>query len=346
MQAPRPKLGRFSTYTVLGFVGYVVATALATSLAVVWDFTLGERVVAVIVPPVAFIVVVAIASVLRGREWIVFYQTTFGAVASVILIGFAIDGRIARLVDTTLLGIGTFLVFGRLGCFSVACCHGRLARRGVIYREAHVDVGLWRPYAGRPLVPIQLIESAATLVLVIAGVLVSATPGTAALVFATGYAILRFVLELWRGDPVRPFVRGLSEAQWCCLFAIACVGVARPSPWTAIPAAALFVAAAALVARRRRAELLLPPHLHELDRMCDAVLADANHARRDTSLGVGASCHTLPDGRLDWVLSSQHPTWSAQTARAIAAVLWPGAEIVEGRTAGIIHVVVPARAAA
>jgi hypothetical protein len=60
---------------------------------------------------------------------------------------------------------------------------------------------------------------------------------------------------------------------------------------------------------------------------------------RKTSLGVAISCHRLPDGRLDWVLSASHPRWSAETARRLAADLWPGGEVVLGRTPGVIHVI-------
>jgi hypothetical protein len=197
-----------------------------------------------------------------------------------------------------------------------------------------------RRWAHRSLVPVQLMEAAGTLALVAAGLLGAEAPGRAALVFGGGYAVLRFALELVRGDPVRPFAFGLSEGQWCCLSVGALCAIARPSMWTLALAGALAAGATALVARRRHRELVLPPHLHELDLLCDAVLADPAHARRDTGLGVGASCHALPDGRLDWLLSSAHPAWSAATARAIAVALWPDAEVVEGRTPGVLHVIV------
>ena len=63
----------------------------------------------------------------------------------------------------------------------------------MVYGPAHVAAGLPARYAGRPLLPIQLIESAGSLALVIAGLVASAVPGCAALVYGTGYAALRFV---------------------------------------------------------------------------------------------------------------------------------------------------------
>jgi hypothetical protein len=340
VKAPRPKLGRYSAYTVLGIVGYCVASFVGAALAITWELSLGERLVALVGPPLAFIAVIALATALKGREWIVMYQAASGALAAVALAGLAIGAPVWRLIDITTLGIGTFLVFGRLGCFAVACCHGKPARRGVVYGDAHVVAGLWRTCAHRPLVPVQLIESAGTLALVVAGLFNSDTPGSAALALGGGYAVMRFALELMRGDPARPFAGGLSEAQWCSLAVCAACAIARPSPWSIATAIAVAAGAMTLIRIKRRRELVLPEHLRELDAMCGAVLADAAHARRDTRLGVGATCHELPDARLDWVLSSTHPAWSVATAQAIAASLWPGAEITAGRTPGVVHVIV------
>jgi hypothetical protein len=50
------------------------------------------------------------------------------------------------------------------------------------------------------------------------------------------------------------------------------------------------------------------------------------------------SCHALPDGRNDWVMSSTHPAWSEAEAHRIAGLLWDAHEVVAGRTAGVLHV--------
>jgi hypothetical protein len=108
-------------------------------------------------------------------------------------------------------GIGVFLVFGRIGCFSVACCHGTLGR-GVTYGPPHVDAGFWRRWSGRPLWPVQLIESGGSAILVAIAIACSSTPGTAAAIFILGYAPVRFAIELVRGA-LRPYALGLSEAR-------------------------------------------------------------------------------------------------------------------------------------
>lgn len=328
-----------STYTVAGFAGYGVANLLATTLFVAWELPLVDRLIAAFVPGIAFLLVVRIVRAIAGAEVIVFYEVAATGVLAAGLLDAAFGERAARVVDVVTIGIGAFLVLGRFGCFAVACCHGRPARFGIVYGEAHVRVGFWSRWRGRRLWPTQLAESAASLALVVAGLVAGwARPGLPALIFIIGYASVRFALELVRGDWARPHSWGLSEAQWTApSTAIACA-VWRPHPITVAAAAALVIAAAVLVARRRRRELFEPPHLRELDRSCAA--AAHSQGRAETSLGVAVSRFQMPDGRVDWVLSSSHPRWSIAAARRLAALMWPAFELVEARTPGVVHVVV------
>ena len=329
---------RISTYTILGFLGYALANVVGSVLASAWDLTLGERLIALFAPGVAFIVVVTIASAIAGMERIVFYQCTLAALGSVLVLGLITGARVERLLDIVTIGIGVFLVFGRLGCFSVGCCHGTLGR-GITYGPAHVAIGFWPRWQGRPLWPVQAIEAAASAALVVLALLWSDTPGTAALVYLDGYALVRFTLELARGDSMRPYVRGLSEAQWLAVGCAVVCAAWRPNPVTLAVAALLVAATAVLVVRRRARELLSPPHLRDLDR---ALLAATDGDKHVTTLGISVSRHILPDGRTDWILSGTHPTWSTAVARQLAHAMWRDPwELVEGRTPGIVHVLTP-----
>lgn len=137
--------------------------------------------------------------------------------------------------------------------------------------------------------------------------------GLLALIYIVGYAPIRFALELVRDDRARPHRHGLSGAQWTApTTAIACA-IWRPHPVTVAVATAPVIAAAVLVARRQRRELFEPPHLRELDRTCAA--AAHSLARSETSLWVAVGRYQMPDGRVDWVLSSSHLRWSIATAR-------------------------------
>jgi prolipoprotein diacylglyceryltransferase len=321
---------------VLGFFGFAVANVLGIVLAQVWGLDLRDRLVTFLLPPLAFIVVVFAARLILREERIVFYQVASAAVGSVALVGLIAGAHVTQCLDIAVAGVGTFLVFGRLGCHSVACCHGRPARFGVVYGPAHVDVGFWSRWSGRRLWPVQLVEACVTGALVVTALVVGwATPGLPTLIYAVGYSVARFLLETRRGDAARPHAFGLSEAQLSSLITLAVCAVWRPGIAT-ISALALVAPSAAWIAMsRKRCELAAPSHLRELDRLC------VGASGGESTLGLMVSCHQLPDGRSDWVLSSTHPAWSEATANRIAALLWPRHELVAGRTPGVIHVLTP-----
>ena len=323
-------------YTVLGFLGYAVATALGVVLAQLWGLDLRDRLVAFLLPPLAFIVVVFAARLILREERIVFYQVATAAVGSVVLVGLLVGAHVARCLDITVTGVGTFLVFGRLGCHSVACCHGRPARFGVVYGPAHVRVGFWSRWSGRRLWPVQLVEAGVTAALVATALAVGwDAPGIPTLIYAVGYGVCRFFLETRRGDATRPHAYGLSEAQLTSLVTLAACAAWRPGVATVSALVLVATSAAWIASSRKRHELAAPPHIRELDRLCAGASAGE---RGESTLGIMVSCHQLPDGRSDYVLSSTHRAWSEATASRIAELLWQHHEVVAGRTPGVIHV--------
>jgi Prolipoprotein diacylglyceryl transferase len=340
-----PTLGarKISTYTVLGFTGYAIASLGAAILMFAWELPLGDRLIAAFAPPIAFLVVVTIARQIVGYERIVFYQTAVAGVLATALVSVVAGAHTARLLDVATLGIGGFLVFGRIGCFAVACCHGRPARVGIVYGPEHVAVGLFPRWSGRRLWPVQLVESAASLGFVIVALVVGwEVPGAPACIYIVGYALVRFALEIVRGDPARPYAYGISEAQWIAAASAAICAVWFPGALTIVCAAALALALVVLAARHAHRAPFLPPHLREIDRLCTDMLANLGAGHRETSLGVSLSCHRLPDGRLDWIVSSKTAWWSTAAARRLAGDLWSGFELVEGRVPGLVHVIVSA----
>jgi phosphatidylglycerol:prolipoprotein diacylglycerol transferase len=119
---------------------------------------------------------------------------------------------------------------GRLGCFAAGCCFGKEAgpwgvafpRGSVAFDELHALSAL-PPGAAvtPPLHPTQLYEAGGE-ALIFAVLLalrprLRARPGALVLVYAALYAVLRFVVELFRGDVARRFVAELSTprlASW------------------------------------------------------------------------------------------------------------------------------------
>jgi phosphatidylglycerol:prolipoprotein diacylglycerol transferase len=119
-------------------------------------------------------------------------------------------------------------LFGRLGCFMVGCCYGKpwsggvhfppdsvafseLVAKGALLRAAPSTYGLH---------PTQIYEAAGELVIFAVLLWIwrrHKVPGVVALAYAFGYGLLRFAVEIFRGDEARGFlfqarIPGLARA--------------------------------------------------------------------------------------------------------------------------------------
>lgn len=143
-------------------------------------------------------IIALIVSVFLMRRWHLPWRKTADAFAPGIALGHAI---------------------GRLGCFSAGCCWGKPSNSwfAVTFTEkAHELTGV---PIGHGLVPTQLIESAANLLLF--GILLwvrkkRAFEGQVIFAYAMMYAVVRFTVEFWRDDP-RGTILGLSTSQFISL---------------------------------------------------------------------------------------------------------------------------------
>ncbi len=129
--------------------------------------------------------------------------------------------------DIVLAGVALAHGFGRIGCFAAGCCYGSYCPYpwGMRNSSEFVDEGL----KNQPLHPVQLYESLSLFLLaLLMARLISrkkTQAGTAALVYLSGYASIRFVTEFFRGDLDRGFVGGswLSASQGIALVFLALV---------------------------------------------------------------------------------------------------------------------------
>jgi phosphatidylglycerol:prolipoprotein diacylglycerol transferase len=108
-------------------------------------------------------------------------------------------------------------VFGRLGCFLVGCCYGKPWSAGVhfptdsvAYSELLHDHAMMAGAAVTPgLHPTQLYEAAGELLIFLMLCWLwrkRSFSGAIALSYAFAYGVLRFVVELFRGDDIRGFL--------------------------------------------------------------------------------------------------------------------------------------------
>jgi phosphatidylglycerol:prolipoprotein diacylglycerol transferase len=116
--------------------------------------------------------------------------------------------------------------FGRIGCFAAGCCYGKELNAnwgfafppGSVAFDQYVATGMSPDAIGTPgLHPTQLYE--ATGELLIFGLLLALRgrlrprPGSLLLVYLALYALLRFGVEIFRGDYARRFVVGLDTPR-------------------------------------------------------------------------------------------------------------------------------------
>jgi phosphatidylglycerol:prolipoprotein diacylglycerol transferase len=115
-------------------------------------------------------------------------------------------------------GIALGHVTGRLGCLAAGCCYGRPTDLpwGITFTNPLAAANVGTPL-GIPLHPTQIYEAGAELIILI---LLLATerrgrtfPGRTFWSYMFLYAVSRFVVEMYRGDP-RGEVFGLSTSQF------------------------------------------------------------------------------------------------------------------------------------
>ncbi|MCX7771141.1 MAG: prolipoprotein diacylglyceryl transferase [Proteobacteria bacterium] len=184
----------------------------------IWAGLLGSRIFYVIYFPEEFISnPIEIVKIWKGG--LVFHGGIIFAVPISIYLLKKFKLPIIKTIDTTSIAIPLAHFFGRLGCFFAGCCYGKVCELpwAVTFKHpksiAPVNI---------PLHPTQLYESLANLFLFI--ILLSTRKktdknGLKTGIYLIGYGIIRFIVELFRGD-YRQIYFSLSSAQWISVFFI------------------------------------------------------------------------------------------------------------------------------
>jgi Prolipoprotein diacylglyceryl transferase len=216
-----PVRGRqWHAFHLLGGAGFVAAAALAALLTRVLRLSPGVMAAAAVAGAGVLFLLTYATIVVRSREVIVNYHHLLAVSAVAALAARIGEVPVAVHLAAFVVSLMVFQGFGRLGCFSAGCCHGRPAGWGVRYGERHTAGGFPPPLVGVPLVPTQLIEAVWAFTLAAAGcvLLVRGAAPTALLAgMCAAYAAGRLAVDYLRGDAGRPGFAGLSEAQWTSL---------------------------------------------------------------------------------------------------------------------------------
>jgi Prolipoprotein diacylglyceryl transferase len=363
---------RHPAFQVCGYAGLVLAVLLAIMLIIYQQLSLWV-IMGIIATAVAnFLSLAMITKIVLGEERLIYYHHEIAIVVVVTLVLWLLHQPILPYLDVTIIGIGTFLAFGRIGCLMVGCCHGRPHRFGVCYREEHAHAGFTSYYVGVRLFPIQVVESLWVAGIVMAGVAIILQhypAGTALAWYIISYDIGRFFFEFMRGDPSRLYWRGFSEGQWTSVMLMLVVvwlelfGALPYEPWHVVATGSLVIIMVAIGVMRvfqksAKYRLLNPRHVREIAQAVQlAPLWDArpvpnreNPVPEDiliqkTSLGIQISETQLTEGPArtqHYALSCQNGGMTDEIAKTVAGVIFTikrnfsSRELLKGRN-GVYH---------
>ncbi len=165
---------------------------------------------------------------------LMFYGGLFGAIAAIVLFSRAKKVGLVRLLDLCAAALPLGHAFGRVGCFLNGCCFGRVCDSAIsVTYPAHTAVWWEQVGAGLigraapeslPVLPSQLIEAAANLVLfaaLYAWARKKPADGLVSGAYLVAYAAIRLFTETLRSDP-RMMVGPFTISQFISLGLAAC----------------------------------------------------------------------------------------------------------------------------
>lgn len=215
---------KIHSFHFFGVIGFITGMLLGTSVSYFLNMNVNVILLMSLIGAGTFFLLAFIAKWVAKKEMIVYYHHEISILIVCSIALRLMNYPVLPYIDITLLGIGTFLTFGRIGCFNVGCCHGRPGSFGYHYGVHHVEEGFTWYYRNVRLLPVQLIESVFVFCIVITGSIIlfqNVLPGTVLILYTVVYGSFRFIIEFFRGDTERPYYKGLSEAQWTTLLLVA-----------------------------------------------------------------------------------------------------------------------------
>ncbi len=160
------------------------------------------------------------AIILFIQGGMVFYGGLLGAILVAFLTARLIKLNIEDFYPALVPGIAILAGFGRVGCLLTGCCYGAQTTSPlhIIYPEGAPAPSLV------PLVPVQAYEMLFEVIIAVILTLLSfkkpeLNPRLLK-IYLLSYAVMRFILEFWRGDKVRGIWGVLSTSQWISILII------------------------------------------------------------------------------------------------------------------------------
>jgi hypothetical protein len=324
-------------FLVLGWTGFGAALLLSQGLAAARGLSGWVMLLVSLCGAATFLGQAMLVKMWTGNERLVYYHHQVAILATSAGLLWLLRHPLLTYLDLTMLGVGTMLAFGRVGCLMAGCCHGRPHDWGVHYRQAHVDTGFPPHLADTRLLPIQAFEAGWVGLAVLAGslrLLAGARPGEVLAAYLLAYAAGRFLFEFLRGDPERSYALGYSEAQWTSLVITAAILAGELLGW--LPAQPIHLAAggvlllsfAGIALHRRhpdpRRRLFQARHMNEIARGLAHLSPGEKVQVVTTSLGLNISFSVVQSpgkSRMHYAFSSRLTALTPAAATALARLV-------------------------
>jgi prolipoprotein diacylglyceryltransferase len=359
-----------------GYTGLVLAILLTMTLTLYLGLSLWVMSGVIGTSILTFLGLAMITKIITGEERLVYYHHEIAIMVVAAVFLKIISQPVFPYLDVLILGIGMFLVCGRVGCLMVGCCHGRPNQWGVCYRKEHAAAGFTNYYVGIRLFPVQALESLWVFGVILAGIvfILGGRPSGETLAwYVITYDIGRFCFEFVRGDPARSYHWGFSEAQWTSIV-LMCVVVlgelAGTLPfhlWHIVATAGLLLTMLVIALNRKfqgtlKHQLLLPGHIKEVSEAVDLISnADAQNTAiakgnaapvfipmSCTSLGIQISAGKIHDNKAfidHYTFSSKKGSMSKETAGTLADLIiqlkhFSGSKELVMKHRGVFHLLI------
>ena len=352
----------WAAFQVCGGAGLFSALTLGLALTARGRLNIAVFFGVAVLAMLTFLAVAMATRIAIGEEKLIYHHHEAAVLAASALLLTLLRQPVLPYLDVTILSVGMFLGWGRVGCLMAGCCHGRPCEWGVGYGAPHAIAGFTHYYVGFRLFPVQAVESLWVLAVVIVGsvqVWKGAPAGTALAWYVVAYNIGRFAIEFCRGDGVRPYLWVYSEAQWTALVLLWAVVWAEwrgalPFDWRHATVAPLLtvimIAGGFRLARSSRYRLLRPDHVRELSAVVETPPDPADRIRPLlTSAGVLISQGRIARGGktlVHYAVSSRRGGMTEATAQTLAQTITRMKrasgpyELVPGER-GVFHVLLP-----
>ena len=315
---PRPFLDLgfkvVAAYHFFGITGIVAACITPLILGLILDLSLVTLSILLVFSAVLTWAYIKLTILITKKDAVVFFNYFLTLLAGFFLVLRILNQPVLVYMDVMIVGVGLLFAFGRIGCFMAGCCYGKPSIRGIRYDKHHKKNGFPHLFLRVRLLPVQLMESAWLFsITAISTALVFSIqiPGMALSTFLILLALGRLMLEFFRGDPLRPYRQGISQAQWTSLLMLGLTitlqfaGILPFQSWQSFILASFLILLITFVLRSKNVSLhslFSARHIHEIAEVFEifkrgSLIPASTHKAihlRKTSLNIQLSENHIP----------------------------------------------------